>query len=281
MLLNQEITPEYLRSLDYRQLEALAAEIRELLVEAVTTHGGHLGSNLGVVELTLAIHRVFSSPHDIILWDTGHQAYVHKIVTGRAKLFEQLRQPGGLSGYPSREESEHDWIENSHASTSLSYAHGLATALKVAQTGKPDDGEAGRGSSGRRRVVAVVGDGALTGGMAYEGLNNIGHSHSDVLIILNDNGRSYAPTASRLSERLARMRIKPSNVRRQERFERILSELPLVGEHVDRVVDATKAAVRELWDEPTLFEDLGIRTPAHTTVTTCTVWRRACALPPN
>ena len=259
MLLDQEITPEYIRSLDYPQLEALAAEIREMLVSAVTTHGGHLGSNLGVVELTLALHRVFRSPRDIILWDTGHQAYVHKIVTGRAKLFEQLRQPGGLSGYPSREESEHDWIENSHASTALSYAHGFATSLRVDPANRTAEGEADERSEGRRRVGAVVGDGALTGGMAYEGLNNIGHSHSDVLIILNDNGRSYAQTASRLSERLARLRIKPSNVRRQERVERILAELPLVGDHVDRVVDAAKAAIREFWDEPTLFEDLGIR----------------------
>ncbi len=267
MLLDHSITPEYLRSLDYEQLEGLAEEIREFLVDAVTTHGGHLGSNLGVVELTLILHRVFRSPDDVILWDTGHQAYVHKVVTGRAKGFERLRQPGGLSGYPSREESEHDWIENSHASTVLSYAHGFATAFKFdaeaeATSSNVDGAEADDGEAPhllRRRVVAVVGDGALTGGMAYEGLNNIGHSKSDVIIIYNDNGRSYAPTVSRLGERLAKMRINPASIRRMERIERLLSEIPLVGEQLDRMVEATKAAFREFWDEPSFFEDMGIR----------------------
>ena len=249
MLLNQIITPASLREMGYEELDVLAEEIRAFVVDAVTTHGGHLGSNLGAVELTLALHRVFNSPTDAILWDTGHQAYVHKIVTGRAPQFEQLRKPGGLSGYPSREESAHDWVENSHASTSLSYAHGLATAFRAAEA---------RGAE-RRRVVAVIGDGSMTGGMAFEGLNNLGHSNLDVVIIFNDNGRSYAPTVSRLGERLARLQVNPTFVQQQERVERILGDLPLVGDHVDRVLDAVKAGVRELSESPSFFEDLGVR----------------------
>ena len=183
--------PADLRSLGFEELEELATEIRHLIVATVTRNGGHLGSNLGIVELTLALHRVFRSPHDAILFDTGHQAYPHKLLTGRRRQFSTLRLPDGMSGYPSRAESEHDWIENSHASTALSYSHGLAAAFRAGG----DD----------RRVVAVVGDGSLTGGMALEGLNNIGHSSADVTIILNDNGRSYAPTISRLSESLIKL----------------------------------------------------------------------------
>src|SRR6185369_5883199 len=165
------------------------------------------GSNLGVVELTLALHRVFDTPDDILLWDTGHQAYVHKIVTGRREDFAMLRQGGGLSGYPSRSESEHDWIENSHASTILSWAHGLAHA------------EQSPGGD-RRRVVAVIGDGSMTGGMAFEGLNNLGHSGRDCIVILNDNGRSYAPTVSKLGESLVKIRNNPVYMRRQARLEK-------------------------------------------------------------
>src|SRR3954462_4569859 len=156
MLLDSVSSPADLRRLSYTELDQLAGEIREFIVDAVTRHSGHLGSNLGAVELTLAVHRVFDSPRDIILWDTGHQAYVHKIVTGRRADFETLRQAGGLSGYPSRTESEHDWIENSHASTIVSYAHGLATAFE-GDKDEPSD----------RRIVAIIGDGSMTGGMAF------------------------------------------------------------------------------------------------------------------
>src|SRR3954471_12587725 len=208
MLLDSVNSPADLRQLSYEQLDTLATEIREFIVEAVTRNGGHLGSNLGAVELTLAVHRVFESPQDIVLWDTGHQAYVHKIVTGRRAEFETLRQAGGMSGYPSRAESEHDWIENSHASTIVSYAHGLATA---------EESELGAG----RRIVAVIGDGSMTGGMAFEGLNNLGHSGRKAIIILNDNGRSYAPTVSKLGETLARIRNNPTYMRRQHRVEKL------------------------------------------------------------
>jgi 1-deoxy-D-xylulose-5-phosphate synthase len=199
-----------------------------------------------VVELTLALHRVFDSPRDIVLWDTGHQAYVHKIVTGRAGDFATLRQAGGLSGYPSRAESDHDWVENSHASTIVSYVHGLAEALKL--RGEHD-----------RRVVAVLGDGSLTGGMAFEGLNNLGHSDSRAVIILNDNGRSYAPTVSKLGRSLSRLRINPSYVRNRARLDKMLHELPLVGEHLERGVDSALAAVREMFEPPAFFEMLGVR----------------------
>ncbi|MFL6115503.1 MAG: 1-deoxy-D-xylulose-5-phosphate synthase N-terminal domain-containing protein, partial [Catenulispora sp.] len=180
--------PAALRTLTEEQLAETAREIRRFLVETVARTGGHLGSNLGAVELTLALHRVYDSPRDAVLWDTGHQAYVHKIVTGRGPGFAGLRQAGGLSGYPSRAESPHDWIENSHASTVLAYAHGLASAFAYRRAG--------------RRVAAVIGDGSMTGGMAFEGLNNLGRSGLHVVVVLNDNGRSYAPTASRLPERL-------------------------------------------------------------------------------
>src|SRR5262245_15614878 len=248
MLLDSVNSPADLRRLSYPELDQLAVEIREFIVEAVNRSGGHLGSNLGAVELTLALHRVFDSPRDIILWDTGHQAYVHKIVTGRRDDFTNLRQAGGLSGYPNRTESEHNWIENSHASTIISYAHGLVTAVDV----KPEE-------HGDRRVVAVIGDGSMTGGMAFEGLNNLGHSGRNAILVLNDNGRSYAPTVSKLSESLARIRVNPTYLRNRARLEKVLHELPLVGEHLERGFDGALAALREMFEPPAFFEMLGVR----------------------
>ena len=245
-LLSTVQSPADLRDLDEAQLEQLAGEIRDFIVEAVNTQGsGHLGSNLGAVEITLALHRVFRSPHDIILWDTGHQAYVHKLLTGRRDDFTTLRQEGGLSGYPSRTESDHDWIENSHASTVVSYAPGLATALH--QRGEDD-----------RQIIGVLGDGALTGGMAYEGLNNLGHSGRKAIIILNDNGRSYAPTASSLGESLSRLRSSSAYRRQSARIERIIAELPL-GNYLEKGVDGAKAAIREMFEPPAFFEQLGVK----------------------
>jgi 1-deoxy-D-xylulose-5-phosphate synthase len=247
MLLDRINSPADLRGLSVEQLEALAGEIRTFIVDAVDAAGsGHLGSNLGAVELTLAVHRVFESPKDIVLWDTGHQAYVHKLVTGRRDLFPSLRKEGGLSGYPSRKESPHDWVENSHASTIVSYAHGLATAMS-------------RNEITDRRIVAIIGDGSLTGGMAYEGLNNLGHAGSRAIIILNDNGRSYAPTVSRLGHSLARLRLDPRYVRSRAKFEKLLRSAPLVGEHLERGFEATMAGVRDYFEPPAFFEDLGIR----------------------
>ncbi len=246
MLLDRIQSPADLADLDDEQLSLLATEIREFIVDCVNTHGsGHLGSNLGAVEITLALHRVFRSPHDLILWDTGHQAYVHKLLTGRQDDFATLRQEGGLSGYPSRSESDHDWVENSHASTVVSYAHGLATALHL--RGEDD-----------RQIVGVLGDGALTGGMAYEGLNNLGHSGRKAIIILNDNGRSYAPTASSLGESLSKFRSSSAYRRQSARIERIISELPL-GNYLEKGVDGAKAAIREIFEPPAFFEQLGVK----------------------
>ncbi|GAA2258289.1 1-deoxy-D-xylulose-5-phosphate synthase N-terminal domain-containing protein [Streptomyces amakusaensis] len=189
-LLAEASDPKALRALPAARLPELVGEIRAFVIEKVAASGGHLGPNLGVVELTVALHRVFASPHDTVLFDIGHQAYVHKILTGRAGAFGGLRRAGGLSGYPSRAESEHDVIENSHASTVLSYADGLAHARRL--SGEPD-----------RAVVAVIGDGALTGGMAWEALNNIGTApRHPLIVVLNDNGRSYAPTTGAVATHL-------------------------------------------------------------------------------
>ncbi|GAC1528446.1 MAG: 1-deoxy-D-xylulose-5-phosphate synthase [Acidimicrobiales bacterium] len=243
MLLETIESPADLRRLSPAELETLAAEIREFIVRSVSVTGGHLGSNLGVVELTLALHRVFDSPNDILLWDTGHQAYVHKLVTGRRDDFSKLRQEGGLSGYPNRAESVHDWVENSHASTILSYAHGLA--------------EAAEGTG--RKVVAVIGDGSMTGGMAFEALNNLGHSGARVVIVLNDNGRSYAPTVSRLSESLSRLRLHPGLKRRRTKLEQVLRDLPAVGPLAYSSLQGVYAAVREVFEPHAFFETLGVR----------------------
>jgi 1-deoxy-D-xylulose-5-phosphate synthase len=246
MLLETIASVDDLRRLEPQQLDELAAEIRQFIVQSVSVTGGHLGSNLGVVELTIALHRVFDSPRDIILWDTGHQAYVHKILTGRHDRFTTLRQAGGLSGYPSRAESEHDWVENSHASTILSYAHGLASAIELR---KEDD----------RRVVAVIGDGSMTGGMAYEALNNIGHSGRKVLIVLNDNGRSYAPTVSRVAGGLARLRLNPSYVRSMNRLTRLVRRVPMIGQQLELGMSGVRAAFREVLAPDAFFEALGVR----------------------
>ena len=246
MLLETISGPDDLRKLDADELAMLAAEIRAFIVRSVAVTGGHLGSNLGAVELTLAVHRVFNSPRDVILWDTGHQAYVHKIVTGRRDGFATLRQGGGLSGYPSRAESPHDWVENSHASTILSYAHGISAGIQRSST--PD-----------RKTVAIIGDGSMTGGMAYEGLNNLGHSESRVVVVLNDNGRSYAPTASRLSESLSRLRLHPGLKSMRSRVEDLLKEVPAVGGLAYSSLQGVYSAIREVIEPPAFFESLGVR----------------------
>jgi 1-deoxy-D-xylulose-5-phosphate synthase len=248
VLLDEIDSPQALKALNYTELEQLAQECRSFIVNSVAAaSGGHLGSNLGVVELTFALHRVFESPRDILLWDTGHQAYVHKILTGRQAEFAELRKAGGLSGYPNRKESAHDWIENSHASTVLSYAHGIAESIKA--KGEKD-----------RRVVAVIGDGSMTGGMAYEGLNNLGHTNSKVLIVLNDNGRSYAPTISGLTRTVSKIRSKPAYARGKRWSDELISSLPVVGDLGRRTVAGVKAALREMVDEPhAFFETLGVR----------------------
>jgi 1-deoxy-D-xylulose-5-phosphate synthase len=239
-------SPADLRRLDQARLTQLAEEVRAFLVEQTSKSGGHLSPNLGVVELTFALHRVFDSPKDAIVWDTGHQAYVHKIVTGRARDFARLRQAGGLSGYPSRKESEHDLVENSHASTSLSYALGIAEARLR------------KGIGGH--VVAVIGDGALTGGMAYEALNQVAHLHPpNLIIVINDNGRSYAPTVGGLARHLSQLRVDPRYERIKEDISRLLRDLPLVGSTADQAAYRVKEGLKQLLQPSTIFESLGIK----------------------
>jgi 1-deoxy-D-xylulose-5-phosphate synthase len=235
--------PSDLRHLSGDQLTELAGEIREFLVRAVAARGGHLGPNLGVVELTIALHRAFDSPTDRIVWDTGHQAYVHKLLTGRQAEFANLRTFGGLSGYPSRSESPHDVIENSHASTALGYALGLA--------------EARRAGHGEGRVVAVVGDGSLTGGVALEALNLIGHRKPDMLVVLNDNGRSYSPTVGGLAGHLAPLRLHPGYETLKKGVEETLGRVPLVGEELVEAAKRVKEGAKALVAPRVVFEDLG------------------------
>ncbi len=239
-------SPQDLRKLSDAELGALAAEIRDLMISTVARTSGHLGPNLGVVELTLAIHRVFDSPRDRVVFDTGHQAYVHKLVTGRHDIFGTLRQEGGLSGYPSQAESEHDIVENSHASTSLSYADGLAKAYRV----KGED----------RHVVAVSGDGALTGGMAWEALNNIAIARdSKLVIVVNDNERSYTPTIGGLATALTTLRTNPRYEQVLDQVKRRLNAVPGVGHAAYEALHAVKKGMKDALAPQGLFEDLGLK----------------------
>jgi 1-deoxy-D-xylulose-5-phosphate synthase len=245
-LLSSIRSPEALKALPAEALSTLAAEIRDFLVDKVSRTGGHLGPNLGVVELTLALHRVFDSPRDRILFDTGHQAYVHKLVTGRHEGFDQLRRRGGLSGYPSQAESEHDVIENSHASTALSYADGLAKAFAV------------RGED--RHVVAVVGDGALTGGMCWEAMNNIAAGKDrPVVIVVNDNGRSYSPTIGGFADHLASLRLNPGYEKVLDTVREVLGHTPLVGPPLFDALHGIKRGLKDAIAPQGLFEDLGLK----------------------
>jgi 1-deoxy-D-xylulose-5-phosphate synthase len=245
-MLQQIRGPADLQHLSQRQLRELAEEIRQFLIHKVAVTGGHLGPNLGVVELTLALHRVFDSPHDPIIFDTGHQAYVHKMLTGRCQDFESLRKKGGLSGYPSRAESEHDWVESSHASAALSYADGLAKAFEL--TGHRN-----------RHVVAVVGDGALTGGMCWEALNNIAASRRPVIIVVNDNGRSYAPTIGGVADHLATLRLQPAYEQALERGRDAVRAMPLVGEAFYHLLHSVKVGIKDSLSPQLLFTDLGLK----------------------
>lgn len=239
-------SPQDLRKLSGTELDTLAAEIRDLMISTVARTSGHLGPNLGVVELTLAIHRVFDSPRDRVVFDTGHQAYVHKLVTGRHDIFGTLRQEGGLSGYPSQAESDHDIVENSHASTSLSYADGLAKAYRV-------KGE-------NRHVVAVIGDGALTGGMAWEALNNIAIARdSKLVIVVNDNERSYTPTIGGLATALTTLRTNPRYEQVLDQVKRRLNAVPGVGHAAYEALHAVKKGMKDALAPQGLFEDLGLK----------------------
>jgi 1-deoxy-D-xylulose-5-phosphate synthase len=246
-LLESIHSPRDVKELPAEDLPRLAAEIRDQLIRVVSANGGHLGPNLGVVELTIALHRVFDSPVDRIVFDTGHQSYVHKLLTGRHSGFGGLRKRGGVSGYPSRDESEHDVIENSHASTSLSYADGLAKAYQL------------RGES-HRSVVAVIGDGALTGGMAWEALNNIAVARDRrVVIVVNDNGRSYQPTIGGLADHLAAIRVSQRYEQVLDYIKTSLSHTPLVGAPLFEALHGIKKGLKDVLQPQVLFEDLGLK----------------------
>lgn len=239
--------PGDVKALSDQDLVQLSQEIRDFLVEKVSATGGHLGPNLGVVELTLALHRVFDSPTDPLLFDTGHQTYVHKILTGRKDLFDTLRQKDGLSGYTDRAESPHDWTESSHASAALSYADGLAKAFDL--TGQA-----------HRHVVAVVGDGALTGGMCWEALNNIAAAKErSIIVVLNDNGRSYSPTIGGLAENLAALRLQPMYDKVMSSGKSALRHMGWVGERAFQVIHGMKEGVKHTVLPTEMFSDLGIK----------------------
>lgn len=239
--------PDDLKSLSRAELETLAEEIRRFLIRNVSHTGGHLGPNLGVVELTIAIHRIFDSPVDPILFDVGHQAYVHKILTGRQAMFPTLRQREGLSGYPSRAESEHDWVENSHASAALSWATGMAEGLAV------------RGET-QRTVVVVVGDGALTGGMAWEALNNLSaHPDLPVVVVVNDNGRSYEPTVGGLAHHLSALRTDPRYEQTLDVVKRSVSRTPVVGRPAYELLHGLKTGVKDVLAPQGMFSDLRLK----------------------
>ncbi|GAC68885.1 1-deoxy-D-xylulose-5-phosphate synthase [Gordonia soli] len=239
-------SPDDLQSLSATDLTDLASEIRDFLIEKVSATGGHLGPNLGVVELTIALHRVFDSPADPVIFDTGHQSYVHKILTGRRDGFDGLRQRGGLTGYQERAESDHDWVESSHASAALSYADGLSKAFELR-------------SEADRTVVAVVGDGALTGGMCWEALNNIAGGDRPVVIVVNDNGRSYAPTIGGFASHLSGLRLQPGYERLLDGGRRAVQQVPVVGTPAYAVLHGVKSGLKDLLAPQAMFTDLGLK----------------------
>jgi 1-deoxy-D-xylulose-5-phosphate synthase len=240
-------SPEDIKGLSQEELISLAQEIRTFLIEKVSKSGGHLGPNLGVVELTMAIHRIFDSPRDVILFDTGHQSYVHKIVTGRAGEFDRLRQRGGIAGYPNRSESEHDVIENSHASTALSWGDGISRGFSI--TGQSD-----------RSVVVVVGDGALTGGMSWEALNNIASAKDrNLVLVVNDNERSYSPTVGGVATYLSTLRVTQGYERFLDWGKEVLHKTPVVGAPIYETLHGVKKGIKDIIAPQGMFEDLGLK----------------------
>lgn len=240
-------SPDDLKDLTYNQLENLSGEIRNYLIEQVSKSGGHLGPNLGVVELTIAIHRVFESPKDVIVFDTGHQSYVHKLLTGRTSGFDKLRQRGGVAGYPNRNESEHDVVENSHASTALSWSDGIAKGFALT-------------NQTERTVVCVVGDGALTGGMSWEALNNIAASKNEKLVIIvNDNERSYSPTIGGVATYLSTLRTTSGYERFLEWGKGVLEKTPVVGQPIYETLHGVKKGIKDIVAPQGMFEDLGLK----------------------
>lgn len=246
-MLSEINSPKDLTKLTFEQLDSLSAEIRAYLIEQVSKTGGHLGPNLGVVELTIAVHRIFQSPKDVIVFDTGHQSYVHKLLTGRKSGFDKLRQRGGVAGYPNRGESEHDVVENSHASTALSWSDGIAKGFSI--TNQRD-----------RTVVCVVGDGALTGGMSWEALNNIAASKNQrLVIIINDNERSYSPTIGGVATYLSTLRTTSGYERFLDWGKGILEKTPVIGHPIYETLHGVKKGIKDIVAPQGMFEDLGLK----------------------
>jgi len=235
--------PQELKKLSFDELKLLAAEIRQFLICSVSKTGGHLAPSLGVVELTIAIHKIFNSPVDKIVWDVGHQAYVHKILTGRRKSFGTLRQFGGISGFPKRSESEYDSFGTGHSSTSISAALGMALARDLL-------GE-------KNNIIAVIGDGSLTGGQAYEALNHAGNAGTNMIVILNDNEMSISKNVGAMSEYLSKMRTEPKYTKVKQDIEFILRRIPAIGDRIAKSVERLKDSLRYLLVPGELFEELG------------------------
>ncbi|MBR6780470.1 MAG: 1-deoxy-D-xylulose-5-phosphate synthase, partial [Clostridia bacterium] len=244
-LLTKIKSPEDLKRLQESDLPLLADEIRKLLIDTLSVNGGHLASNLGVVELTIALHRVFDSPRDAIVWDVGHQSYIHKLLTGRYDRFSSIRTPGGLSGFTRTSESEHDFFNSGHSSTALSAAFGLSQANRIKNT--------------QAYTVAVIGDGAFTGGMVYEALNNAGRSDSRLIVILNDNEMSISPNVGALARYFAAIRANPRYVKFKAGTERFLMHIPLIGESLAKSAYNLKTNIKNIIYNSTMFEDLGFR----------------------
>jgi len=234
---------EDLKKLNAREIKILAQEIRDFLIDSVSKTGGHLASNLGVVELTLALHTAFNSPEDKIIWDVGHQAYVHKILTGRKDKFPTLRQYKGLSGFPKRYESNHDHFDTGHSSTSISAAMGFAAARDLKKE--------------KHHVIAVIGDGAMTGGMAFEALNHIGQSQKDIIVVLNDNEMSISPNVGGLSNYLNKIRTAPIYSKVKDDVEYLISNIPAIGKTVMKTAEKAKDSIKYFFVPGVLFEELG------------------------
>jgi 1-deoxy-D-xylulose-5-phosphate synthase len=243
--LQQIKSPDDIKTMNMSELKVLAQEIRETLIQVVSENGGHLAPNLGVVELTLALHMVFHTPEDKIIWDVGHQSYVHKLLTGRYEQFHTVRTLDGLSGFPKRSESEHDAFGAGHSSTSISAAVGFAKARDL------------RG--GKNNVIAVIGDGAMTGGMAFEALENAGHMDSNIIVILNDNEMSIDPNVGALAEYLSRARSNPAYTKSKDDVEELLKKIPGIGDKMFKAADKLKDSLKYLLVPGVLFEEFGFK----------------------
>ncbi|MFA5353477.1 MAG: 1-deoxy-D-xylulose-5-phosphate synthase, partial [Thermodesulfovibrionales bacterium] len=257
MIIERIKSPADLRSLSMEEMKALAEELRSLIIERVSLNGGHLASNLGVVELTIALHRVFDSPHDKIVWDVGHQSYPHKLLTGRFPQFPTLRQYGGMSGFPKISESPHDAFGTGHSSTSISAALGILAAREIVARSQNRDNRQSADNRADYKVIAVIGDGALTSGLAFEGLNHAGHLKKDLIVILNDNEMSISPNVGALSSYLSRVLTGTFYKRFKRETKAILEGIPRIGGSVAKIAERAEGSIKGFFLPGGHFEDLG------------------------